>query len=124
MFLHYNKAMKIASNLTDQTVLRELGKRLAKRRIELAKTQMQLAEESGLARRTIQHAEAGRSIQSESLVRLFRALGLFEMLDALLPEQRIRPMEALKLKNKERQRVRKQQVTQKSGEEWQWEDES
>lgn len=117
------KNMKITSNLTDQTVLHELGERLARRRIELAKTQMQLAEESGLARRTIQYAEAGRSIQSESLVRLFRALGLFETLDALLPEQQVSPMDLLKLKKKARKRVRAAQVAQEA-EDWQWGDES
>lgn len=115
--------MKITPNLTDQVVLTELGERLARRRINLAKTQQQLAEESGLSRRTIQYAEAGGSVQSESLIRLLRALGLLGTLDALLPEQSVSPMDMLKLKKKERKRVRVTQGAQAATDEWKWGDE-
>jgi transcriptional regulator with XRE-family HTH domain len=117
--------MKISSVLTDQSVLEEVGLRLAKQRLAMGKSQVELASESGLARRTIQYAEAGKPVQSESLVKILRSLGLLETLDALLPDQSIRPMDMLKLKSKERKRAAKKCVPHKvQGEsEWKWGDE-
>jgi len=56
---------------------------------------------------------------------MLRALGLLEVLDTLLPEHSIKPMDVLKLKKKERKRVsrnRGDQQGKKKGE-WQWGDE-
>lgn len=114
--------MKITSSLTDQVILEEIGRRLAKQRLSASKSQAELAVECGLARRTIQYAEAGKPVQSESLVKIMRSLGLLETLDALLPDQSLRPMDMLKLKSKERKRVTKKRDPRKiQGEgEWQW----
>jgi len=117
--------MKITSNLTDQAILEEIGRRLGKQRLSISKSQNELASESGLARRTIQYAEAGKPVQSESLVKILRSLDLLEALDALLPDQGLRPMDMLKLKSKERKRVAKKRGPHKAqdGGEWQWGDE-
>ena len=122
IILRYNLIMKITSNLTDQAILGEIGRRLAKQRLSISKSQAELASECGLARRTIQYAEAGKPVQSESLVKILRSLGLLDTLDALLPDQSLRPMDMLKLKNKERKRVVKKRGSHKiQGEgEWQW----
>jgi transcriptional regulator with XRE-family HTH domain len=118
--------MKLTSNLTDQVILEEIGRRLAKQRLSISKSQAELASECGLARRTIQYAEAGKPVQSESLVKILRSLSLLETLDALLPDQSLRPMDMLKLKSKERKRVAKKRAPQKAqGEgEWKWGDEN
>jgi transcriptional regulator with XRE-family HTH domain len=118
--------MKITNTLTDRAVLEEIGQRLAKQRLSMGKNQTELANESGLARRTIQNAEAGQPVQSESLIKILRSLGLLDVLDALLPDQSIRPMDLLKLKNKERQRVGKKRTPQKpqGGSKWEWGEES
>jgi transcriptional regulator with XRE-family HTH domain len=117
--------MKITNTLTDQAVLEEIGRRLAKQRLSISKSQTELANECGLARRTIQYAEAGKSIQSESFIRILRGLGLLDVLEAVLPDQNISPMDMLKLKSKERQRVAKKcELEQaKDASEWEWGDE-
>lgn len=116
--------MNITSALTDRAVLEELGRRLAKRRLSLAKSQEETANECGLARRTIINAEAGRSIQSESLIRILRSLNLLDSLETLLPDHSLQPMDILKLKNKERKRAAKKRDTQmpQSTPKWQWGD--
>lgn len=118
--------MQLSNNLTTQAVLVELGKRIAKHRLAIGKSQVEFAEESGLGRRTIQYAEAGRSIQTESLIRILRSLNLLDALEALLPDPGIQPMDMLKLKKKERKRVAKKRGDQQPQpvEEWQWGDES
>lgn len=117
--------MKITNELTDESILAEIGVRLAKQRLSLLKSQAELAEECGISRRTIQHAEAGRSIQTESLIRLLRSLGLLDALDTLLPAPGTRPMDVLKLRNRERKRaVKKRSYGQpQTAEPWQWGDE-
>ena len=118
--------MKITKYLTDQTVLEELGRRLAKHRLAIGKSQVELAENCGLGRRTIQYAEAGRSIQAESLIRILRVPNLLDILENLVPDPGIRPMDVLKLKTKERKRVARKRgdQQQQSTDEWHWGDES
>lgn len=118
-------AMHLTEYLTDQAVLEVLGRRLAKHRLALGKSQEELANECGLARRTIVNAETGHSVQSTSLIRMFRALGLLEVLEVLLPDPGIQPMDMLRLKKKERKRAsRKREAQQgKARNEWQWGDE-
>lgn len=122
--LRYNKIMQITNLHTDQAVLKELGRRLAKHRLMRNKTQAEFAEECGLGRRTIQYAESGRSVQAESLIRILRSLNLLDALEALLPDPGVQPMDMLKLKKKERKRVAKKRSDQQpqSAEEWQWGD--
>ena len=118
--------MKITDYPTDKAVLEKLGRRLAKHRLALGKSQVELADDCGLGRRTIQYAEAGRSVQSESLIRILRSLNLLDVFEGLLPDPGVRPMDVLKLKTKERKRVaRKRDVQQQqSADAWQWGDES
>lgn len=93
--------------LADAALLKEIGRRLARRRIDLRLTQAALAEEAGVSKRTIERIEAGYAAQTLSLVRILRVLDLLPGLDQLLPKPGPRPMDLLKLKGKLRRRVRK-----------------
>ena len=116
--------MAIDSMMSDSAVLLELGHRLSRRRVELALTQADLAREAGVAKRTVERIEAGDPTQTTNLIRVLRTLNLFDALNAAIPEGGPRPMELLKLKGKERQRVYvKKQRKQPDGE-WSWGDES
>jgi DNA-binding XRE family transcriptional regulator len=52
--------MKITGLLTDDAVLAELGARIAGRRVELQLTQAAVAEQAGIAKRTLERMEAGQ----------------------------------------------------------------
>ena len=64
--------MKITGLLTDDAVLAELGARIAARRLELQLTQAAVAEQAGIAKRTLERIEAGQTSQLTTLVRVLR----------------------------------------------------
>lgn len=115
--------MAIETLMSDQALLKEIGQRLARRRVELGFSQAQLARESGVSKRTVERVEAGESTQTTTLVRLLRSLQWLEALDAAIPAGGARPMDLLKLKGKERQRVSPKKRREPVGDEWSWGDE-
>lgn len=112
--------MKIKSLLTDEAVLAEIGERITRRRIELQLTQANLAEQAGIAKRTIERIEAGDSTQTVSMIRVFRVLELMPALDRLIPEAVPRPTDLLKRKGKTRQRASSRRRPKPSDEPWSW----
>jgi transcriptional regulator with XRE-family HTH domain len=98
--------MNIDSNTTDDAVLAEFGKRLARLRLERNLTQSQLACEAGISKPTLQRLESGEvATQLSGFLRVCRALGLLERLDLLLPEPVASPMAQLKQAGRKRQRA-------------------
>lgn len=121
--------MKINNELSDQTILVELGGRLAQRRIARSLSQAALATEAGVAKRTVERVEAGESVQLVTLVRLCRVLDLMDGLDQWLPETGPSPMALLKENQagKGRQRAsshRAVPVIKPGGKPWTWGDSS
>jgi transcriptional regulator with XRE-family HTH domain len=113
--------VKIESQLTPEAVVQELGRRLARRRLDLGMTQANAAEQAGLGKRTVERIEAGGDTQLSTIIRLLRVLELVADLDRLVPETGPRPMDLLKLKGRERKRVVPRR-TAKRRDDWQWGD--
>ena len=105
----------------DDALLSEIGARLATIRLSRNTTQAQLAREAGVSKRTLERIEAGRSVQLTSFVRLLRALGLDERLDALLPPPQPSPIELLRREGRTPQRA--SGPRERSAEPWTWGDE-
>ena len=97
--------MKISNLLTDDSILAEMGERVARRRLDLQLTQAALAEQAGVGKRTVERIEAGASAQMSSMIRIYRVLDLLQGLDRMLPEAQPSPMDLLKNKGKIRQRA-------------------
>lgn len=97
--------MKITALLTDDAVLEELGARIARRRIEQQMTQAAVAEQAGIAKRTLERLEAGQSSQLVTLVRVLRVLDAAAGLDSMIPETGPRPMDLLRHNGRVRQRA-------------------
>ena len=118
--------MRIDPDNTDATVLAELGSRLARTRLERNITQAQLAEEAGIGVATLERMERGESARLSSLIRVLRALGLLERLDALVPEPLPSPIERLRLRGSERRRASRagSPPGPSESEPWQWGDEA
>ncbi len=114
--------MKITALLTDDAALAELGARIAGRRLEMQLTQAAVAEQAGIAKRTLERMEAGHTSQLATLVRVLRVLDAASGLDGLIPESGPRPMDLLKRKGKVRQRASGQRAEKKSAKPWRWDE--
>jgi transcriptional regulator with XRE-family HTH domain len=117
--------MKISSQNTDNAILKELGARLTRSRLNRNLTQAQLANEAGVSKRTVERIEAGHSTQLSNLIRVSRALGLLVNFNLLIPEPIPSPIEQLKLRGKVRERAStSSRTTGVSSDEWTWGDET
>lgn len=115
--------MQIASDLTDDAVLAELGVRLRRARLDRGQlTQEQLAAEAGVSTATVARIEAGQSTQTTSLVRVLRQLGLLEGMDRLIPDSYPSPIELLQRGKRSRQRGRARRSAP-TAKPWRWGDE-
>ncbi len=114
--------MKISNLLTDDAILTEIGQRVARRRLDLQYTQADVAEQAGVAKRTVERIEAGASVQTSTMIRIFRVLDLLPGLDRMIPEAGPRPMDLLKRKGKIRQRASSRRPSERSDKPWTWDD--
>ncbi len=116
--------MDISDLLADEAILSEVGSRIARCRLDLQLTQAELAEQAGVAKRTVERVEAGASAQMSSVVRILRVLGLLPGLELLLPQNPPSPMDLLRRKGKQRQRAsgKRQPGGGAEAEPWSWGD--
>jgi transcriptional regulator with XRE-family HTH domain len=110
--------------ISDDVVLEDLGRRLARCRLDRGLTQAELAEQAGVSKRTVERMEAGASSQTLSLIRILRVLNLLSGLDNLVPETGPRPMDLLKLQGKERKRASSRKPAVRSPSGWSWDEDA
>lgn len=115
--------MRIEAQNTDETVLAELGRRLARTRLDRNQSQEKLAFEAGVSKKTVERLEGGAPVKSTSLIRILRALGQLEVLDRLIPEPLPSPIERLRLQGQRRQRARESGGGEAERKPWRWGDE-
>lgn len=116
------------SLMDDNAILAELGQRLARHRLNRNQTQAAVAREAGIAKRTLSKAENGHVVDSQSLVRILRALDLLGGLDALVPQPQVSPVALARARGRMRERAsgdrgQAQPQGQPDAGEWTWPDE-
>lgn len=116
--------MKISNLLADESILAEIGARLARRRLDLQLTQADVAAQAGVAKRTLERIEAGASAQMVSMVRIFRVLDLLPAVERMIPEAGPSPMALLQQKGKVRRRASRQRAGGNAGKPWSWGDDA
>lgn len=114
--------MKISKLISDDGILTEIGERISRRRLEQSLTQAQLAEQSGVSKRTVERIEAGASTQVSSLIRIFRVLNLLPAFNQMIPEVAPEPIDILRHKGKTRQRASTRKQSKQMKKEWSWDD--
>ncbi len=98
--------MKIEGMLSDDVVLKELGSRLARVRLDQNLTQADLAAQAGVSKRTVERLEAGSvGTQLSGFIRICRTLGLLERFEVLVPAPVPSPIDLLKLRGRQRRRA-------------------
>lgn len=113
--------MKINSSLPDQIALEEIGRRAQRVRLDRNMTQAELSSAAGVSLSTVERFESGKQTQLANMMRIMRALGRYDGLDRLLPENSVRPIEYLEGKETGRQRAstsRAGRFIQKGGFKW------
>ena len=119
--------MDINEQATDETILSELGARLAQVRLERNLTQAQLAGQAGVSKRTVERLESGAvATQLSGFIRVCRALNLVERFDQLIPETAPSPIAQLKLQGRKRRRASAAKAVNKAAKDlsakWTWND--
>ena len=115
--------MRLTSDNSDDAVLKEIGNRIARYRLNQDKTQASLAREAGVSNRTVTRVEHGHSVQTSILIRILRALKLLENLDGLIPEPVASPIQQLKMQGRQRKRASSKFVETSNKDTWSWGDE-
>jgi transcriptional regulator with XRE-family HTH domain len=97
------------ADMSNTTILTELGSRIKSLRLSKNKDQQQFSYDSGVSLRTLSRLENGHSVTLEAVLKVIRALGIIERLDLLLPITEISPVQQAKNKHqKQRQRASSQ----------------
>ncbi|MEO8459952.1 MAG: helix-turn-helix transcriptional regulator [Dokdonella sp.] len=113
--------MKIDNQITDSSILSEVGTRLARLRLEKNLTQIELARQAGVGVRTVQRLETGAvATQLSGLLRICRALGIVERFDALIPQSAASPIAELKRQGRKRQRASGSSPPPRDTGKWTW----
>jgi transcriptional regulator with XRE-family HTH domain len=112
--------MKLTNDISDSAVLKEIGERITRYRLNQNKTQAALAQEAGVSHRTMVRVEHGHSIQASNLIRILRALKLVENLDGLIPEPVASPVQQLKMQGKQRKRASSKITKPNKEGTWSW----
>lgn len=96
-------------NLTnDSELLREVGSRLRRYRVQQNIPLEELARQAGLSKTTVSKLELGADFRVSSLLRILRTLNRLDALDAFLPPPLVSPMALVKQGNsRPRQRARR-----------------
>ena len=100
--------------MSDVAVMKELGERVRRHRLNLDVTQMKLAEKAGVSRTVVQKIEQGEKCLLDGWLRVLRALGVLDQLDAFLPAPGISPLQLVRLQDRERQRASGQRGGEKT----------
>ena len=100
------------AGLSDRAILREIGRRLRRRRLEKNMSQEKVAVSAGVARATVVKIEKGSPTGVLTLIQILRVLDAIEELDTFLPDPGISPLELAKMKGRERQRASSPRSTQ------------
>jgi putative transcriptional regulator len=92
-------------SMTDKEIAEEIGRRLRAYRLRQNIGTVELAARAGLNRNTVANAEAGDNPRIETVVKILRALGSLNSVDAFLPPPGLSPLQLIKTAGKPRQRA-------------------
>lgn len=106
--------------MSDHSIIASIGEFIKQKRLQELKTQSQIAKDAGLNRSTIVQIENGESITLASLIQILRVLNLLHLLDIFTIEDKISPMEYVKMKEKKRLRARKKNTEPDLNTETEW----
>lgn len=103
--------MRLTEATGTTEILREIGDRLQSYRLQQNLRAADLGARAGVSARTVSRAEAGENTSLESLVKILRALGRLDVLDAFLPVPLVSPLQLAEFRGRERRRASVKRTT-------------
>lgn len=91
--------------MSDRAILREIGRRIKRRRLDRNLSQQRVADQAGIARSTLVKIERGHPSGFKTVIQILRVLGILDELNAFLPDSGPSPLQLARLKGRERQRA-------------------
>jgi putative transcriptional regulator len=91
--------------MSDKAIIKELGRRVKRKRLERNLTQQEIADIAGISRPTVSDLERGNPFEILTLIQVLRALDALVEIDLFLPDPGISPLQLARLRGKERQRA-------------------
>lgn len=95
------------TEMSNQAILLEIGKRIREIRIRKNIQQKELSERSGVSLSTVIRLENGSTIALDNLLCILRTLDMLENMEYFLPNPPVSPILMRKLQGRKKQRVRK-----------------
>ena len=93
--------MNIAG-MSDKAVIKEIGRRVKRKRLEQNHTQQEIADIAGISRPTVSDMERGNPFEILTLIQILRALDALDEIDLFLPDPGISPLQLARLRGRER----------------------
>lgn len=107
----------ITRGMSDKAISEEIGKRIDQIRLELDLTQSEVAEQSGINRRTYMSLVKGNA-KLVTIIAVLRVLKRIDLIESFIPDEPFSPMELLKMKGKHRKRASNKTIPNKGDSEW------
>ncbi len=112
-----NTNMKYA-NLSDRAILNEIGSFIKHTRLEMNRTQEQLAKDAGISRFTLGNLENGNGSNLISLIQVLRMLNKLELLENFRTELKISPLKLAEMEMNQKMRASGSKKNQNKKSDW------
>ncbi len=116
--MSYNIEFSVASS---NKIEAALCKRVEEIRLSRNITQSQLAKEAGISARTVGRFEKGKGVSFDTFIRIMKALGIQQSLEALLPDPNVQPIQRVGINPTKRKRASSSASNDKPST-WKWGD--
>jgi transcriptional regulator with XRE-family HTH domain len=104
--------------MSDDTIIKSIGAFIKHHRLELNRTQQEVAKDAGINRSTLSLLENGDIVNISTLVQVLRALDLLNIMDVFTIENQISPLELAKLEQQRRKRASNKRKDKKPESDW------
>ena len=91
--------------MNTEQALSEIGTRLKRRRLNMDRSQKEIADRAGIGINSVARLEDGKGATLANFIRVLNALEALDSLDAFLPTPAISPIQLAKLQGKLRQKA-------------------
>lgn len=115
-----DKSFKEWASMSDKALTEFIGLFVRHHRMELNKTQDELATAAGISRSTLSLLERGETVTVSTLIQVLRVLDQLPVLSAFEVKETLSPLALAKLQQEKRQRARSKSKKSENKEKTDW----